>query len=243
MEAEALSQIDRESLTWLNQGRRRLLFLTLQREITGDAEILEVGAGYGSNLQVITKFGKVDVLETNASAIERLREHSEVRTVYTEPLPFSDVSRKYDVICALDVLEHVENDAAAARWIIDHLRPGGILIATVPAYQWFFSQHDIINHHFRRYTASQLAGLFPADIKIKQISYFNALLLPLAVASRIIWHFTERRQDGRIEKQSATIWGPIDGLFRSCLFGEAWFIRSGGRLPFGLSVFCVIRRD
>jgi len=243
MEEEALSQLDHESETWLNRGRRRLVTLTLQSRGIENAEILEVGAGNGANIKAIADFGTLDAVETSPEAVNRLRQYSEIRDLYTSPLPDCQIDKQYDVICALDVLEHIDDDAAAASWIINHLRPGGLLIATVPAYQWFFSHHDVVNHHYRRYSASRFARLFQTGVTIHKLSYFNAILLPLAVASRTAWQLSRKLRGGDDKKQSASVQGPLDRIFRSCLFGEARFINAGGSLPFGLTVFCVITRD
>jgi SAM-dependent methyltransferase len=243
MEEEALAQLDIESDTWLNRGRRRLVTLTMQGRGIQNAEILEVGAGNGANIKAISAFGILDAVETSSDAIERLKLYPEIRQLYTSPLPDCQIDKQYDVICALDVLEHIEDDTAAAEWIINHLKPGGLLVATVPAYQWFFSHHDKVNHHFRRYSASRFAKLFQTGVTIHKLSYFNAILLPLAVASRAAWQLSRNLRGGDDKKQSASVQGPLDRIFRSCLFGEARFINAGGFLPFGLTVFCVITKD
>ena len=64
------------------------------------------------------------------------------------------------------MIEHIQNDKAAVDWIYDHLKDGGLVIATVPAYQWFFSDHDRVLGHFRRYTTSNFEELYTQNFSI-----------------------------------------------------------------------------
>ena len=101
-------------------------------------------------------------------------------------LPFRDNS--FDACLSLDVLEHIQDDTSALKEIRRVLKPGGVLLLTVPAYQWMWSNMDI-NGHFRRYTKAQVAGLLEkVKLQPEIISYYNCFLFPLAVVQR----FTER---------------------------------------------------
>jgi SAM-dependent methyltransferase len=90
-----------------------------------------------------------------------------------------------DVVLLLDVLEHLDDDAAALREARALLRPGGALVITVPAYQWLWSDHDVLLQHRRRYTLRRLrARVTAAGLSISHASYFNTLLLPAIAAVR-----------------------------------------------------------
>ncbi|MER3559157.1 MAG: methyltransferase type 11, partial [Armatimonadota bacterium] len=68
-----------------------------------------------------------------------------------EALPF--VNESFRLIVALDVLEHLPDEAHALAELWRVLEPDGWLITTVPAYRWLWSKHDVALHHYRRYTA------------------------------------------------------------------------------------------
>lgn len=86
----------------------------------------------------------------------------------------SDVSDKTaDLVIALDVLEHVENDVAFAKALVEKLKPNGQILVTVPAWQFLFGGHDVFLKHFRRYRTKQLRRLFEAQgVTVTRCHYF-----------------------------------------------------------------------
>jgi SAM-dependent methyltransferase len=203
--------------------------------------MLEVGAGAGQNLPTLARFGTVDAIEINPLGREAILERGIARDVFAEPVPFA-LERRYDVICALDVIEHLGDDAEALRWIAGLLRPGGVLIVTVPAYQWLFSDHDRALGHYRRYTRARLAAALPPSMTTLTAAYFTHFAFPLAVAARAAWSL--RRSLSRRAtpaKQSSPRGGIATGLLARLHAVELALIARGYRPPFGLSVFAVAR--
>ena len=87
---------------------------------------------------------------------------------------------------ALDVLEHIEDDRGALAEIRRVLRPGGTLLATVPAYRWMWGPQDEISHHYRRYVRDELSEKIEASgLRLRRATYFNTLLLPAVAAVRL----------------------------------------------------------
>ena len=108
----------------------------------------------------------------------------------------------YDLVAVLDVVEHIEDDVAALAAMKTLLKPGGKILIAVPAHQWLWSAHDVVNHHHRRYSKATLrAAITAAGLKPARLSYFNSLLFPLAAAARIagllqrLVHFTGSASD------------------------------------------------
>ena len=86
-----------------------------------------------------------------------------------------------------------EDDAGAVNAIAECLKPGGKFVATVPAHQWMWSAHDVVNHHHRRYSKATLqSAIETAGLKPEKLGYFNSLLFPLAAAARIAGRMTGR---------------------------------------------------
>lgn len=136
---------------------------------------------------MLRRFGSVAAMELDSFARDHVRASMKVEVApgsLPDDLPYPD--RKFDLICLFDVLEHVERDQEALCKLRERLAPNGLLVITVPAYQWLYSSHDAQHHHYRRYTAGQLrtiakaAGLWPT-----RVGYYNTVLFPLAVIRRL----------------------------------------------------------
>src|SRR5579883_787921 len=136
-----------EDTHWWFLGRRRLVLAELARHAgTNAGRILDIGCGTGGMLPQYAAFGNACGLDPSEEAQDACRRRGVpfVRGSGAQ-LPFADAS--IDVITALDVIEHVRDDAGLLRELRRVLRPGGVLVLTVPAYQFLWSQHDVFNHH------------------------------------------------------------------------------------------------
>nr|WP_315382614.1 class I SAM-dependent methyltransferase [uncultured Sphingomonas sp.] len=177
-----------DSTHWWYRARRDILadYLARYGAVPKDAKILEIGCGTGHNLPMLGAFGEVDAIEIDPAA----REIASARLgkpVGASPLPeLTGVQPgSYDLIAVLDVVEHIEDDVAALKAMASVLKPGGKILITVPAHQWMWSAHDVVNHHKRRYSkATLLASLEKAGLKWRKLRWFNSLLFPVAVAAR-----------------------------------------------------------
>jgi hypothetical protein len=97
------------------------------------------------------------------------------------------------MIAMLDVLEHIRGDQEALAALAPKLAPGGRILVTVPANPWLWSPHDVAHHHQRRYTARTLRDIFnAAGFRVRYMTHFNSLLLPLVVAARAVGKLTGR---------------------------------------------------
>ena len=173
---------------WWYRARREILAKLIRRVVAPpvDAELLEIGCGTGHNLPMLAQFGHVDALELDEAA-RTMAEGRLGRSVMSAPLPeLAGVpDRHYDLIGAFDVIEHIDDDTAAVRSIAGKLKPGGKFVMTVPAHQWMWSAHDVVNHHKRRYSKRSLSQLIEGSpLKLVKVGYFNSLLFPIAVAER-----------------------------------------------------------
>ena len=161
--------------------------MTREAKLPANARILEIGCGTGHNLPMLAQFGEVDAIEIDEAA----RDIASVRLgkpVGEAPLPeLTGVERgAYDMVAVLDVVEHIEDDVGALKAMAECLKPGGAILIAVPAHQWMWSAHDVVNHHKRRYSKATLdAAIKQAGLKHNGLSWFNSLLFPAAVAARL----------------------------------------------------------
>jgi SAM-dependent methyltransferase len=223
---------------WWYRARRDILAELIRRRITlpPQARILEIGCGTGHNLGMLGRFGTVDAIEIDgaARAIASSRLGRRVGDAPLPELPGIDDGR-YDLIAVLDVVEHIADDRAALASMARKLRPGGSILITVPAFQWMWSAHDVVNHHHRRYTKKMLRrAVADAGLQLRFLSYFNSLLFPLAAGSRLAGRLTGRKDsDDKLPPR------PINALFET-LFGLERHAIGRVAFPPGVSLVAIV---
>jgi SAM-dependent methyltransferase len=232
---------------WWFVARRHILFSLLADRLGQTSEplrVLDVGCGTGINLGYLGNFGQVTGLDSEPTALSFCKMRGKTRLINArmEHLPFPDGT--FDLVTALDVLEHLEEDAPAAHELVRMVKPGGWLLVTVPAFQSLWSDHDLINHHKRRYRIAELKRLFGEKVVLEKASYYNTFLLPLAVLIRLTKKITLRlRPEALREIKAENTYLPrsINTLFRKIFSAELAWLRKG-RLPVGLSIVLLARK-
>ncbi len=226
---------DVESRHWWFRARRDILQRIIERKLGNPvgARILEVGCGTGGNLAMLSRFGHVTGMEMNALAVRESMTRSAAVILHgrvPEDLPDS----KYDLVALLDVLEHIEDDVALLQALRGNIAANGFLLLTVPAYTFLWSHHDIVVHHYRRYTQSRLAGVLENNgYTLRYISYFNTILFPLVAATRIV----KRRLGGT--SSDLTMPGAFLNRIFYGLFASERHLLPAHSLPFGVSIVAI----
>jgi SAM-dependent methyltransferase len=230
-----------EDRHWWYRGRRTVLEKVIARlDLPPGARILDAGCGSGRNMVELSRHGTVTGVELSETsvAIARNRGVGDVVAGSVLDMPFPDAS--FELAVTLDVIEHLEDDLGALREMRRTVAPGGALLVTVPAYQWLWSGHDEINHHHRRYTRGSLQAVAEqAGWRQVRTTYFNALLLPVAILLRVL-----DRINTKPTESSLDLWvppAPVNWLLERPLALEAAMIDRGGRIPAGLSLLAVFR--
>jgi SAM-dependent methyltransferase len=151
-------------------------------------------------------------------------------------LPFAD--QAFDLVCALDVLEHLDDDAAAARELYRVLRPGGVLVIFVPALRLLWGLQDDVSEHRRRYGRAQLGALVAAaGLRIERLTFFNTLLLPPILAGRLAMCLLPPRT----LRSENDLGGPVLGGLAGLIFSAESAFVCRADLPIGVSLACVAR--
>jgi SAM-dependent methyltransferase len=149
-------------------------------------------------------------------------------------LPFG--TGTFDVVGAFDVIEHCEPEAQALAELARVLAPGGRLLASVPAYQWAWSDHDVRAGHYRRYTRPRLvAAVEAAGLNVRRSTYAFAGVFPLFAAERVARRL-RRRRGGDGEQGLPQVSPTLDRVLTGVSSAEARALRRRD-LPFGSSVF------
>jgi SAM-dependent methyltransferase len=198
--------------------------------------ILDAGCGTGGTTDDLASFGVVTGVDMSEEALAFAASRGLGRLVRgtVEGLPFA--SESFDVVTSFDVLYHraVIDVAAALNEFHRVLRPGGIALVRVPAFDWLRGAHDVAVHTERRFTVGELReAMAAAGFRIRYANYGNAILFPLAIAKRSL----ERVLPASPGDLSVPP-GPLNFLLEQALTVEAPVARRVG-LPAGLSVIVV----
>ncbi len=247
MNAEEYANLDRvEARHWYYAGKRELArrWLERARPILLADRLLDCGAGTGRFALEMEPRCHVTVLDDHEEALRLLRARFPAERVIGlagDRVPLPDGSLEY--VTALDVLEHVPDDAAVVRGFHGLLKPGGVALVTVPASMALWSDWDVALHHFRRYDRRGLEALFPAEQwELVYCNYTNVVAYPA------VWLLRRWRgwfpaspggADGksRAEDKVPAPW--LNALLRRVFVGMAfWRVP----FPFGVSLVLVARR-
>ncbi len=228
-----------EDWHWWYRVRRDILDQQLARLRLDPlrARILDLGCGTGGAALSMARHGRAVALdhspESFRMAMDRPYAHRVVASAGA-PLPFSDES--FDVVCALDILEHLDDDAGCARELERVCKRGGHVIAYVPAYSILWGYNDEYSHHKRRYVKSQLDGVISrAGFSVVESGYFNAVLFLPTLAARLVQRAAPRLTNGM---EHATRPTPLNGVLTAVFRAELPILRRRP-LPFGTSAYCI----
>jgi SAM-dependent methyltransferase len=232
---DRMAQIDSEH--WWFAARRDIIARLIERQagLPERARILEVGAGTGSNLELLMRYGRVDAIEPDdqARALAAARSGLAVKGGLL-PDGVELENGAYHLIVLLDVLEHIPDDRGTLAALRSKLAPGGRVMVTVPAAPWMWSAHDAAHHHHRRYAAATLTKVFAdAGYQVRYRSHFNTVLFPLIAAARVAGKVT-----GREGGDDAIPPKPVNNLLQR-LFGLEGHVLGRMKLPFGVSLALV----
>ncbi len=222
-------------------AKRKFLSVVLDkyRLSLGRLKVLDVGCGTGAVMQFLAKKNfEVYGIDPSGEALKYCTlKGLSVKKSSAEKIDFSEDS--FDVVFALDVLEHLENPELAVEEIDRVLKKGGIFIMTVPAHQWLWSYHDEFLHHKKRYNRKDIINLLDKKFEIVKISWIHGFILLPAMILRFFKQFQKN-------KDSSSDVKPVSYLLRSVMSG-AYFLEVNlfkvfNSLPFGLSLLAVAKK-
>lgn len=231
-----------ERTHWWAVGTRGIFRMLLERALGGarDPLLMDVGCGTGVTLEEFGRLGWICGLDLSGRALAYTKKRDPSLPVVQADLRNLPIaSGSLDVVLAFDVIEHLDDDVAAAREIHRVLKPGGIAILNVPAFTSLWSEKDTANHHMRRYTRGTLRPVVEGGgLRIERMTYTNAILFPPIWLARRFQRIARRPWNSKAEYHpSRAVNGVLLGLMRL----ERGLLRALD-LPFGTSVTCVARR-
>lgn len=239
---QALSRSEAEH--WFYIGRRHILSKLLEDYSPEDATLaLDLGCSTGSNRETLLNFSeRVIGVDLGWEALRLCWPLGSAPLCQADALglPFAD--RSFDLVVALDLLEHLPDENLALREIWRILRPGGYLVIFVPAFQWLWSKMDEVAHHFRRYNAGQLRGiLIDHRFLIHKVTYGNMFLFPMMAGYRLMQRVTANNWRDNDLPELRIPPKPINTILTGVQVIEAYLI-GFINLPIGGTVIAVAQR-
>ena len=233
-----------EDVHWWFVGRRRILLSILNRYLStsnGHRRILDVGCGTGTMLTHLAQFGDAQGVDVDLEAVGYCHDRGlqQVSQSGADRLPFEKDT--FDLVTALDVVEHIDDDLGALREMRRVLKPGGLLLLTVPAYRFLWGRQDDINLHKRRYVAGELRRrLRSAGFDVQRLTYMNAILFPAIAAIRLVRHVLP--EPPKLESDFAFPAPQPLNVMLSAIFGSERHVLTRFDIPFGVSIMALARR-
>lgn len=173
---------------WL--ARARLVSHLIDRELgPGPHQVLDAGCGWGVTLDHLERAGHqvagMDIGRGGLNKLDKPERRLILGDIESGPVPES-AKGQYDAVLALDVLEHLDDDAGALRNLASLVRPGGLVILTVPARLDLWSEFDEIQGHKRRYVRHEFREMIERSGLFGQVGVVSCWpwLVPLARWSR-----------------------------------------------------------
>ena len=228
---------------WWFLGRRDIIY-KLIKAYRRDVDILEIGCSGGVLIEFLKRqgFTRLHGIDIDEKAIEicMRRGIKEVGVADAQETGFKD--KQFDVLIASDVLEHIKDeDKALCEW---HriLKPGGELIIFVPAFKFLWSNHDEVNHHYRRYSKSGLIKTLEKNgFKTEKVSYWNfSLFFPISLVRLSQKILSGKRK--RVSDQLYELNTFANKTLAYMLKLENKFLSTGITLPVGVSLFIIERK-
>lgn len=233
---------EREENYWWHTGRMSIINKQLHKLIKNNKKykILNVGCGTGGTIPTLEKFGDVTNIDISPEALKFLKiKGYSGKLIKDHRLPFN--SGEFDIVIALDVLEHIDEDRLSLDEWSRVLKKDGKIIVTVPAYKFLWSGHDTSLHHQRRYTRNRLDwDLKKSSFKKLKNSYMITFSFFLVVGFRLIYKLLGKKMT---ENTSYVNLPPIiNTLFDRLLRIEGTLLQFIN-LPFGTSVLGIYNKN
>lgn len=231
-----------EESHWWYIGRRRIISSFVE-QICGEIKdhrphILDVGCGTGANLMMLSQYGDAEGVDISEDALSFCRERGlqNVRLGAAEKLPYEDET--FDLVTALDVVEHLDDDVAGLSEMRRVLRPDGRLLLFVPTFMFLWGLQDEVSNHRRRYRLPELrSAVEKAGFRVERTTYANiTFFMPVLLVRKFM-----RLTGLRTATENSINISAMNGLFGRIFGAESTLLRHTN-LPFGVSGLCVARR-
>lgn len=224
---------------WWFEARRHFVLLALKK-FNKNAKILDIGCSGGSLLKFLKKKGFKNLcgVDISKSAIKECKKKG-IKAVLANAENTKLSGNQFDVIIASDILEHLKDDKKAILEWKRLLKKTGKLIIFVPAFNFLWSNHDLLNQHYRRYTLKSLKKLLKKNgFDIKIASYWNFTLFFPSFIYKLFDRITKKNGKPQIFNLPKS----LNNLLSFILKTENIIIDKKIPFPFGVSALVIANK-
>ena len=224
---------------WFVAKRKFLQMILDKYVIQKNIRVLDVGCGTGAVLDLLKDRGfMVEGVDNNEEALKYCRNKNlNVTLGSAEKMSYPDET--FDLVVALDVLEHLPEPGLATQEIYRVLKKGGVFIATVPAHQWLWSYHDVALHHYKRYSKKDFQLLLASQFNVLLVTWVHlCILLPTILIRKIYKIFNKKTEGSDVGEISFF----VNVAGRIFYWPELLAFEIFGKLPAGLSLLSIVEK-
>ncbi len=225
---------------WFNA--RRDMILKLLGDPGRDYKILDIGCSIGSLVGFLAGRGYTGLygIDISGDAIAACRKGGLKNVFVMDATKLKFPDKKFDVVIASDIVEHIEDHDSAIREFGRVLKPGGKLLVFVPAFGFLWTNGDDASNHHRRYTKKTLSRLLEKNgMRVGRISYWNFSLFVPFLGFKLLKSAGMKKDEYPIHGLNPV----VNNVALKVLKLENVLIRNGINFPFGVSVFAVAEKS
>jgi SAM-dependent methyltransferase len=230
---------------WWLAGKYRIIADVVRRAFRPprqDPRVLDLGCGPGNLLDDLAPHGAVFGADYSADALGFCAARGFRRLFRADFHELPLRSESFDLVTAIDVIEHLADDRRAVRELYRVLRPSGLLVLSVPAFRFLWGEHDTIYGHHRRYTTGELrARLQEAGFRLSKLSYFEPLFLPPLWVYRNLKKLFVRGSAIAKRDDFVSLPPALNALLIRLIAAERFPLRYLS-FPFGVTILAVARK-
>nr|MBA4405425.1 hypothetical protein [Nanoarchaeum sp.] len=224
---------------WYIKSRQDLLERIIKKYFKNkkDLKILDAGCGTGFNFKALSKFGEVHGVDLSNTALEECKK-LDYKSLELKDINSLGYENHFDLIVAIELIEHIDNDGETINNFKKYLKEDGILIITTPAFKFLWSKDDELAMHKRRYSKKRLKKIINASgLKIKYLSYrYFLFFLPASLIFLI--------QKNRKKKKNSLEYTPkwTNKILLNYMKFENWIISKGAKFPIGIGFIAISQK-
>ena len=231
-----------EQFHWWFRGRVEIVKKLLEKDLKKIFSlcILDFGCGTGAVMESFSRWGNVIGTDFSRIALNYCKKRGLKYLVLNDRDYFPFKEKKFDLILALDVLEHFEDDGVPlSQWFL-LLKEGGFLCCTVPAFNFLWSGEDVVSEHKRRYSMRELEEKIErVGFTIQKLSYYNTFLFPIIMLVIFVRRILQYRYSNKSNLFSLP--SCINRFLCFIFKYESVFLQHHS-FPFGASILCLAER-
>lgn len=235
-----------ERSNWWFTARLEILksFITKNIYNKKELKILNIGVATGATSVMLEQFGQVKSIEYDESCYEFVKNTLSIDIEQGSILELQFENETFDLVCAFDVIEHVEDHQKAVDEMKRVCKSNGMVFVTVPAFMSLWGQHDVVNHHYRRYKRKELELLFNENGNVVFSSYFNFYtFLPAYLVRKLSNRFPRLlKRDGSGSDHSMFKLGMFNNVLHHIFLSEKHILCNNITFPVGVSAMLMWKK-